>query len=451
MAPSQPEPIAIVGSACRFPGGANSPSSLWKLLQNPHDVGSEIGPDRFDASSFYHPDGSHHGTSNVLRSYLMQNDIRLFDAAFFNLSPSEADAMDPQQRLLLETVYEALEAGGHGLHSLRGSDTAVYVGTMTADYNDTLIRDHNTMPKYYATGTNRAIISNRVSYFFDWHGPSMTIDTACSSSLVAVHQGVQALRSGESSVAIAAGTQVILGPEMYIGESKLKMLSPNGRSAMWDAAADGYARGEGVAAVILKRLSDAIADGDHIECIVRETGVNQDGFSNGLTVPSTDAQAKLIRQTYKRAGLDLNQERDRPQFFEAHGTGTPAGDPKEAAAIAEVFGASGKDKLYVGSVKTIIGHLEGCAGLAGLLKASVMIREGKIAPNLHFNRLNPKIEPLYGGLEVPTKLLDWPEVEGVPRRASVNSFGECPPLLSFSPLAVARFLPFRCPSRGFIS
>lgn len=437
MAPSQPEPIAIVGSACRFPGGANSPSALWKLLENPHDVGSEIGPDRFDASSFYHPDGSHHGTSNVLRSYLMQNDIRLFDAAFFNLSPSEADAMDPQQRLLLETVYEALEAGGHALHSLRGSDTAVYVGTMTADYNDTLIRDHNTMPKYYATGTNRAIISNRVSYFFDWHGPSMTIDTACSSSLVAVHQGVQALRSGESSVAVACGTQVILGPEMYIGESKLKMLSPHGRSAMWDASADGYARGEGIAAVILKRLSDAIADGDHIACIVRETGVNQDGFSNGLTVPSTEAQAKLIRQTYARAGLDpMKNPEDRPQFFEAHGTGTPAGDPKEAAAIHECFGHSGEVPLYVGSVKTVIGHLEGCAGLAGLLKASAMIQSQKIAPNLHFSRLNPKIEPLYEGLEVPTRLLEWPELrEGAPRRASVNSFGEfffCLSLLHFT-------------------
>lgn len=222
--------------------------------------------------------------------------------------------MDPQQRLLLETVYEALESGGHPLEALQGSDTAVYVGTMTADYNDTLTRDHNTMPNYYATGTNRAIISNRVSYFFDWHGPSMTIDTACSSSLIAVHQGVKALRSGDSRVAMACGTQVILNPEMFIGESKLKMLSPTGRSRMWDADADGYARGEGVAAVVLKRLSDAITDGDHIECVVRETGANQDGFSNGLTVPNTEAQTLLIRQTYARAGLDPeNNPRDRPQ------------------------------------------------------------------------------------------------------------------------------------------
>ena len=274
----------------------------------------DILEDRFNATTFYHPDGNHHGTTNVRQSYLLQEDVRVFDAAFFNISPNEADSMDPQQRLLLETVYEALEAGGHTLEALRGSDTGVYAGTMTADYNDTLTRDHNTMPKYFATGTNRAIISNRVSYFFDWHGPSMTIDTACSSSLVAVHQGVKALRTGESRVAVACGTQVILNPEMYINESKLKMLSPTGRSRMWDADADGYARGEGVAAVVLKRLSDAIADGDDIECVVRETGANQDGFSNGLTVPNADAQTMLIRQTYARAGLDPeNDPWDRPQ------------------------------------------------------------------------------------------------------------------------------------------
>jgi len=430
MASKQQEPIAIVGSACRFPGGANSPSALWKLLESPRDVGVDIGPDRFDAKSFYHPDGTHHGTSNVLRSYLLEEDIRLFDAAFFNLSPNEADAMDPQQRILLETVYEALEGGGHAAEALRGSDTAVYVGTMTLDYNDTLIRDHNTMPSYYATGTSRAIISNRVSYFFDWHGPSMTIDTACSSSLIALHQGVQALRSGESRVALACGTQMLLGPEMYIGESTLKMLSPNGRSAMWDAGADGYARGEGVAAVVIKRLSDAIADGDHIECIVRETGANQDGFSNGITVPNSEAQAALIRQTYSRAGLDPeNVPEDRPQFFEAHGTGTQAGDPREATAIHDCFGKyidESETPLYVGSVKTIIGHLEGCAGLAGVLKGSAMIQAEQFAPNLHFQHLNPKIEPFYKGLHVPTELTPWPRLgDGVPRRVSVNSFGKC--------------------------
>jgi hybrid polyketide synthase / nonribosomal peptide synthetase ACE1 len=257
----------------------------------------------------------------------------------------------------------------------------------------------------------------------------MTIDTACSSSLIAVHQGVQSLRNGESQVSVACGTQVLLGYDMYIGESKLKMLSPNGRSRMWDSDADGYARGEGVAAIVMKRLSDAIADGDHIECIIRETGANQDGFSNGLTVPSEKAQATLIHQTYARAGLDSeNNPNDRPQYFEAHGTGTQAGDPKEAAAIHECFGrhaqAEGGTPLYVGSIKTIIGHLEGAAGLAGLLKASSSLQRGYIPPNLSFNHLNPKIESFYGGLQVPTSRIKWPILpKGVPRRASVNSFG----------------------------
>ena len=429
MAPNQPESIAIVGSACRFPGGAKSPAALWKLLESPPDLCADIPPDRFDTTGFYHPDGNHHGTTNVRKSYLLQEDLTAFDAAFFNISPNEADSMDPQQRLLLETVYEALEAGGHTIEALRGSDTAVFTGAMGVDYNDTVIRDLNVIPTYFATGVNRAIISNRVSYFFDWHGPSMTIDTACSSSLVAVHQGVKALRTCESRVALACGTQVILNPEMYVIESKLKMLSPTGRSSMWDADADGYARGEGVAAVVLKRLSDAIADGDHIECIIRETGVNQDGHSNGITVPSMEAQAALIHQTYARAGLDPeNNPHDRPQFFEAHGTGTKAGDPKEAAAIYQSFGRHNSPTdvpLYVGSVKTVLGHLEGSAGLAGLLKGSASIRNGFIAPNLLFNRLNPDIEPYYKGLQLVTALTPWPELpECVPRRVSVNSFGE---------------------------
>ena len=214
-------------------------------------------------------------------------------------------------------------------------------------------------------------------------------------------------------------------------ESKMKMLSPTGRSHMWDADADGYARGEAVAAIVLKRLSDAIADGDHIECLIRATGTNQDGHSAGITVPSTKAQAALIRHTYAKAGLDpVNDARDRPQFFEAHGTGTKAGDPREAAAIQECFGGRGgsnqfNDPLYVGSVKTVIGHTEGAAGLASLFKASAMIQNGIVAPNLLFNRLHPDIEQYYQGLCVPTGPRSWPKLpEGVPRRVSVNSFGK---------------------------
>ncbi|KAK0668424.1 putative dual specificity polyketide synthase [Cercophora samala] len=429
MSPQTPqEPIAIVGTACRFPGPSTSPSKLWSLLASPTDIQTTIPASRFNTEAYHHPVGSHHGTANVRHAYLLSQDLSHFDASFFSISPNEADSIDPQQRLLMETVYEALESGGHSIEGLRGSDTSVYVGCMGVDWNDTLLRDVNQVPTYFATGTNRAIIGNRLSFFFDWRGPSMTIDTACSSSLVAVHQGVMSLRSGESRVAVAAGGQVILNPEAFVFESKMNMLSPTGRSRMWDASADGYARGEGIAAVILKKLSDAIADGDHIEGIIRETGANQDGHSQGLTVPSSEAQAALIRKTYARAGLDpANNPADRPQFFEAHGTGTKAGDPKEAAAIYECFGQHVKGEetpLYVGSVKTVIGHTEGAAGLAGFMKGLKSIQAGQIPPNLLFENLNPAIEEFYKGLTVPTSLAPWPQLpQGVPRRVSVNSFG----------------------------
>jgi len=311
------EPIAIVGSACRFPGGSSSPSALWSLLEEPRDLLKEIPASRFNPGGFYHPNEEHHGSTNVKSSYLLDEDHRQFDNNFFNVNPREAAALDPQQRLLIETVYESIEPTGFSIDSMQGSQTSVYVGSMTADYYDIQLRDVDTTPQYLATGTARSIISNRISYFFDWKGASMTIGTACSSSLVAVHHAVQSLRAGESTVAIAAGVNLILGPEMYIFESKLHMLSPTGRSRMWDASADGYARGEGFAALTLKTLSQAIKDGDHIECVIRETGVNQDGRTKGITMPSAESQRELIRSTYRKASLDLERESDRCQYFEA--------------------------------------------------------------------------------------------------------------------------------------
>ncbi|KAK5996028.1 Polyketide synthase-nonribosomal peptide synthetase phmA [Cladobotryum mycophilum] len=403
------EPIAIVGSACRFPGGSNSPSKLWELLQQPQDVLKEIPPDRFSVDGFYHPDNMHHGTSNVRHSYMLDEDIRVFDAQFFGIKPVEANSIDPQQRLLLETVYEGIEAAGLTVSQMRGSQTAVYVGLMSNDYADMLGNDQENFPTYFATGTARSIVSNRISYFFDWHGPSMTIDTACSSSLVAVHQAVQVLRSGDgTNVAVAAGTNLLLNPDQYIAESKLKMLSPEGRSRMWDEKANGYARGDGIAAVVLKTLSQAIRDGDHIECLIRETQVNQDGKTKGITMPSPTAQTALIRATYKQAGLDLSKPSDRPQFFEAHGTGTPAGDPP----------------LAVGSIKTVIGHTEGTAGLAALIKGSLALQSGVIPPNLLFDKINPKVKPFYGNLQIHNLAVSWPDLApGAVRRVSVNSFG----------------------------
>ena len=206
------EPVAVVGSACRFAGGVKSSSSLWELLRSPRDVLKEIPKERFDLRGYYHPDGVHHGTTNVRHSYMLDDDLRLFDAKFFNISNNETESIDPQQRLLMETVYESMETAGLSIDELKGSDTAVYVGVMAVDYQDILMRDVNSLPTYFATGISRSIISNRISYFFDWRGPSMTIDTACSSSMIAVHQGVQALRAGDSRVAMACGTELILGP-----------------------------------------------------------------------------------------------------------------------------------------------------------------------------------------------------------------------------------------------
>ncbi|CAI6236692.1 unnamed protein product [Periconia digitata] len=428
------EPIAVIGTGCKFPGHVDSPSSLWTLLRDPYDVLEEIPPSRFNTKGYYHQDSQYPGHANVRHSYVLSQDISQFDAAFFNIKAEEADAMDPQHRILLETVYEGLESAGLTITALKGSDTGVFVGMMFADYEALQYRDLKHLNTYHGTGNARSIASNRVSYFFDWHGPSFTVDTACSSSLVALHQATHALRSGESSVAIVAGTNLLLGPENYVSETKLRMLSPEGRSRMWDADANGYARGEGVGVVVLKTLSEAVAAGDHIQCLIRETGVNQDGRSQGITMPRASAQAALIRDVYARAGLDITSREDRCQYFEAHGTGTPAGDPVEAEAIhTAFFGESQpdcypdngvKDPLYVGSIKTVIGHTESTAGIAGLLKVALAMEHGFIPPNMLLNRLNPAVVPFYEGMNIPQQLTPWPRVKrGQPRRASLNSFG----------------------------
>ncbi|KAI8946246.1 hypothetical protein F4801DRAFT_77015 [Xylaria longipes] len=422
------DPIAIVGSACRFAGGANSPSKLWDLLKHPRDVLSEIPLTRFNAAKFYHPNALHSGTSNVRHSYLLDEDHRLFDARFFDVKPVEAPAIDPQQRILLETTYEALEAAGIPMEKIRGSSMGVYVGLMIEEYSKILGVDMQNIPAYFASGTARNNMSNRISYFFDLHGPSMTIDTACSSSLVALHQAVLSLRAGETDSALVAGANLILTPEQYVVSSKLKMLSPSGRGRMWDAKADGYGRGDGFGVLVLKTLSRAMADGDAIECIIRETGINQDGRTKGLTMPNPRAQADLIRNTYRQAGLDLDTPRDRPQFFEAHGTGTPAGDPIEAEAISTTFFSTDRTRLeeplLVGSAKTVLGHTEGTAGILGVMKASLALQHGTVPPNMLLDDLNPSVRPFCTHLRVPQEAQDWPQIHTEsPRRASVNSFG----------------------------
>ncbi|RDW68782.1 Polyketide synthase-nonribosomal peptide synthetase [Aspergillus mulundensis] len=431
--PSANEPIAIIGAGCRFPAASNTPSSLWSLLTNPGalDTLSEIPRSRFNWRGYHTPTGvPHHGTIKTKYShFLSDTDISAFDATFFNIKPADAEAMDPQQRLLLETVYEGLENAGLTMEGLRGSDTAVYIGLMNTDYADLIQDDVDCIPAYAGTGVSRSIHANRISWFFDWRGPSMSIDTACSSSMMAVHLAVQSLRSGEARVAVAAGASLYLSPHNYIVLSSLGMISSSGRSRMWDARADGYSRGEGVASLILKPLSAAIADGDAIDAIIRETGANHDGYTRRITAPSSQAQAELIRRTYARAGLRVDRREDRPQYFEAHGTGTAVGDPREAEAVcAAFFGGEmegvGEEVMHIGSVKTVIGHTEATAGIAGILKAALAVKYGVIPPNLLFERLSPAVEPFAKYLSVPTELKPWPVLaEGGPRRASVNAFG----------------------------
>jgi hybrid polyketide synthase / nonribosomal peptide synthetase ACE1 len=426
------EPIALIGRSLRFPG-ASSPSELFDLLSKPRDLLEEFPPLRLNIEGYYDQDGDKNGTTNVRKSYFISQDHRLFDANFFNISPVEAQGMDPQQRILLELVYEALESAGLAVEKLQGSRTSVYVGLMSSDYSSIQHNDGDMIPKYALTGTANSILSNRISYFFDWKGPSMTIDTACSSSLVALHQAVQSLRSGESDVAVVAGANLILNPQPFIAESQVGMLSPTSRCRMWDSLADGYVRGDGFAVVILQRLKDATLDSNHVFSVIRETAVNMDGHTASITMPNPTSQVNLIREAYEQLGLDCRLSADRCQYFEAHGTGTPRGDPIEAEAVRDAFfpdshndsnGGQRSDRLYVGSIKSVIGHLEGTAGLAGLLKASLAVEKGVIFPNMLFDKLNPDIAPFYGNSIIPTTAQPWPQIApGAPRRASVNSFG----------------------------
>lgn len=358
---------------------------------------------------------------NNRAGHYLEEDISAFDAPFFSISPAEAISMDPMQRILLEVAYEAMESAGIPINSLAGSDTSCFVGCFTSDYDQIAKRDPETLPKYHSVGTGQAILSNRLSFYFDLKGPSVTLDTACSSSLVAVHLACQSLRTGESKTAVVGATHAILNPDIQVGMTNLHFLSPDSRCHTFDSRANGYARGEGMAALILKPLSDAIRDGDTIRAVIRGTAVNSNGKNPGITLPSREAQVRLIQSAYEQAGCDPSQT----GYCEAHGTGTAAGDPLEASAIGDALGAHRPDgeenKLYVGSIKTNIGHLEGASGLAGIVKAVMSVERGFIAPNLWFEKGNPAIDFDAWRIRVPTEVIPWP-MSGL-RRASVNGFG----------------------------
>ncbi|KJZ78292.1 hypothetical protein HIM_02330 [Hirsutella minnesotensis 3608] len=412
------DPSVIVGLACRVPG-ASTPSKLWESIKEQRDVQRPIPKDRFNVDAFFHPEPTHKATTNARYGYFLDQDIGNFDAGFFGISGKEAEAMDPQQRLLLEVVYEALENAGITLQEIRGSSTSVFCGCFTNDYNSMLTKDLEYYPKYTVTGTGDAILSNRISYFYDLHGTSVTVDTACSSSLVCFHLGNQTLQNGESDISIIVGSSLHFDSNIFVTMTDLGMLSTSGRCAAFDESGSGYVRGEGIACAILKRKRDAITHGDNIRAVVRATGTNHDGKKNGITLPNSYAQEKLIRSTYEKAGLNPNDT----QYFEAHGTGTAAGDPLETRAIGAVFAPGRDEPLYVGSVKTNIGHLEGASGLAGVIKTTLALERGLIPPNMHFKNPNPKIDFENWKISVPTKVVEWKVPEGVARRASINSFG----------------------------
>lgn len=410
------EPIAIIGLSCRFPSAPN-PGAFWELLRNGVDAISEVPSDRWDVDAF-HSDNPDPGKITTRFGGFL-NDVDLFDPQFFGISPREAARMDPQQRLLLEVSWEALENAFIPPHSLAGTRTGVFVGISSSDYSRLQFSDPELIDAYAGTGNAHSIAANRLSYVFDLRGPSMAVDTACSSSLVSVHLACQSLRNGESDVALAGGVNLILTPELTITFSQARMLSPDGRCKTFDAGADGYVRGEGCGVVVLKRLSDAMRDGDNILALIRGSAVNQDGRSNGLTAPNGLAQQDVIRQALAEAQVAPHQV----SYIEAHGTGTPLGDPIEIASLRAVLDTDqSSGRVLIGSVKTNIGHLESAAGIAGLIKSVLALQHEAIPPHLHLKEINPYLSLDDSRIEIGTYLRPWKRREG-PRFAGISSFG----------------------------
>ena len=412
------EPIAVVGLSCRLPQ-AGSPEEFWRLLEAGADAVTEIPADRWDLSQYYDPDPASPGKMYCRHGGFL-DDVRGFDAPFFRISPREAASMDPQQRILLEVAWEALERAGVNPRSLTGSPTSVHIGVTTRDYTELLLAaaDESPLDTYYATGNAPNALAGRLSYFLGLQGPSMVVDTACSSSLVAVHLACQGLRTRESNLAIAGGVNLILSPQLQAAICRANMLSAAGRCRTF-ADADGYVRGEGCGILVLKRLADARRDHDPVLALIRGSAVNQDGASAGFTVPHGPSQQALIRRALEAAKVDPRDV----SYLEAHGTGTPLGDPIEVNAALAVYGQgrSPERPLLMGSVKTNIGHLEAAAGVAGLIKVVLALQARTIPAHLHFSRPNPNIAWADLPVEIPTRTTPWGGEQ--PRIAAVSSFG----------------------------
>ncbi|NEQ80604.1 MAG: acyltransferase domain-containing protein, partial [Moorea sp. SIO2I5] len=413
---AQTEPIAIVGMACRFPGGANDPSTYWSLLHDGIDAITPVPPDRWDVNAYYDPEPGVPGKAYTKEGGFIDQ-VDQFDPLFFGISPREAVSLDPQYRLLLEVTWEALENSGQTWTNLKNSQTSVFMGISTDDYSAVILSGASSYP---TLGSNRSIGVGRISHILGLQGSNIQVDTACSSSLVGTHLACQSLRSGESNLALVGGVNLILSPISTIGRCQVKALSPDGRCKTFDASANGYGQGEGCGVLVLKRLSDAVSDGDLISAVIRGSAVNHDGPSSGMTVPNRMAQKQVIQQALTNAKLEPHQI----SYLDAHGTGTSLGDPIEIEALAEVYGKNrpADQPLIVGSVKTNIGHLEAAAGVSSLMKVILALQHQEIPPHLHFKQPNPHVDWDRLPIKIPTSLMPW-SCEGKPRIAGVSSFG----------------------------
>lgn len=411
------EPIAIVGMACRFPKGASSPAKFWKALQSQEDLIGSIPEKRAENTL----GGAWEGSPFLKEAGYLEEDIEAFDHRLFRFSPREAERTDPQQRLFLKVCWEALENAGYAPDSLRGSKTGVYAGVMLMEYMQQLASERKLTAQfepYDVSGNGFSFMSGRASYFFGFQGPGITTDTACSSSLVSIDQACKGLWMGDCDMALAGGVNLLLFQESTALFSSLNILSPECRSKSFDAEANGTVRGEGCGVVVLKKLSDALKAGDHIHAVIKASGVNQGGLSSGPTVPHGPSQEMLLKEVWKKAGISENG----PDYIEAHGTGTEIGDPIEMNSIIHLLPKERQSPVYVGTVKSNLGHLEAAAGLAGFIKTVLALENKKVPGNLHFNTPSSHINWAESCIEIPTKTIDWNSSEK-PRTAAISSFG----------------------------